>query len=366
LTAKLLHIVNGEFYAGAERVQDLLAARLPELGYDIGFACLKEGIFDVRRHNRAAPLTVVPMASRFDLGIGRRLAVLIASGGYDAIHTHTPRSVMAGCLAARLTGLPIIHHIHSPTVRDTTNAVRNFVNARVDDFCARRARKLIAVSQSLQKHLREAGHPAGKITLVPNGVPVVSDACAWQPPQGAWTLGVVALFRPRKGVEILLQALAGLRRQGIAARLRAVGSFEDPAYERQVKELATRLGLSDAIYWTGFASDMAAEFAKMDVLVVPSLFGEGLPMAMIEAMAAGLPVVGTRVEGIPEVLEPIAAEAVVLPGQPDALADVLAALITGRIDARAWAINGHARQRDFYSDRAMAKGVAEVYRSIGL
>ncbi|MDR3423656.1 MAG: glycosyltransferase [Alphaproteobacteria bacterium] len=366
MAAKILHIINGEFYAGAERVQDLLAARLPELGYDLGFACLKEGAFSAKRHNRATPLEIVPMGSRMDISIGRRLAALIEAGRYDAIHTHTPRSALAGRLAARLTKRPVICHIHSPASQDTSGIIRNIVNAQVEHSCVKRAQKLIAVSQSLQNKLLESGHPEHKVALVPNGVPVVSDVCTWQPPRGIWTLGIAALFRPRKGIEILLQALANLRHQGLGTRLRAVGKFEDPVYEHQVKTQADRLGLNEAIDWTGFASDMKAEFAAMDMLVVPSLCGEGLPMVMIEAMASGLPVIGTRVEGIPEVLEPVAAEAVVPAGDIPALTHALATVITGNIDMRAWAERCHARQRDFYSDYIMAAGVAKAYRSIGI
>lgn len=363
---KVLHIVNGEFYAGAERVQDLLAARLPDYGYAVGFACLKDGAFATMRSTRSASLVHMPMQSRFDLGIGNRLAEFMRAENFAAIHTHTPRSALAGYLATRETGLPLIHHVHSPAARDTTDRLRNFINAHVEKFCSQRAGKLIAVSTSLGAHLRDNGFPDAQITLVPNGVPVSEAPRLWQPPQEIWTLGFAALIRPRKGIEILLQSLAALRDRGHPARLRIVGAFESLDYEKTIKNLAEQLGLSSAIDWIGFTKDISAEFTQIDILVVPSLFGEGLPMVIIEAMAAGLPILATKVEGIPEVLESIDQNCVVPPHDAGALTDRLEAIMKGKIDARLWSERGLQRQRDYYSDHSMAKGVAAVYRSLDI
>src|SRR5207237_5725177 len=115
-----------------------------------------------------------------------------------------------------------------------------------------------------------------------------------------WTLGAIALFRPRKGIEALLEALAVLRSRNVNVRLRAVGGFESPVYKADVLALAERLDLTEAIDWIGFTRNVNRELAKIHLFVLPSLFGEGLPMVVLEAMAAGLPVVASRVEGVPE------------------------------------------------------------------
>src|SRR5208337_4438560 len=102
------------------------------------------------------------------------------------------------------------------------------------------------------------------------------------------------------GLEVLLEALSQMRDRGLPVRLRAVGSFETPEYERHVRQLAGQLNLDSMIDWAGFARDIDGELARMDLFVLPSLFGEGLPMVVLEAMAAGLPVVATAVPGLPE------------------------------------------------------------------
>src|SRR5688572_15463220 len=73
-TRRVLHVINGEHYSGAERVQDLLAQRLPEFGFEIGFACVKPGEFSKRRAAREAPLIEMPMRCRFDVRVARQLA----------------------------------------------------------------------------------------------------------------------------------------------------------------------------------------------------------------------------------------------------------------------------------------------------
>ena len=76
-TRRVLHVINGEFYAGAERVQDLLALRLGDFGYEVEFACLKDGEFDQKRQARQAALHRMPMKSRADVGPCYRLARLL-------------------------------------------------------------------------------------------------------------------------------------------------------------------------------------------------------------------------------------------------------------------------------------------------
>jgi phosphatidylinositol alpha-mannosyltransferase len=361
---RVLHIINGEFFAGAERVQDLLAQQLPAFGDEVGFVCLKDGVFNQYRRSQC-PATVLPMRSRFDLTISSRVAAHAREGGYQIIHTHTPRSALIGRSVARRLKLPLVHHVHSPTQRDTESRLRNLLNAGLEDHLVLPgADQLIAVSGSLRHYLLERGVPERKITVVPNGVPVVNAEPAWREPQQRWTIGTVALFRPRKGIEVLLRALRLLLDQGLPVELKAVGPFETPEYEESVKRLVSELKLTEHVRWTGFCRDVHAEMAEMQVFVLPSLFGEGLPMVVIEAMSVGIPVVASRVEGIPEVIGVDGAGIVVEAGDPASLAAGLATLVSGQVSARAISMAAHRRQAEHYSDVAMAKAVSAVYRRV--
>lgn len=363
-TKRVFHVINGEHYAGAERVQDLLASQLPNFGYEVGFGCVKPGRFAKARNSQRVPLLEARMRWRFDLRPAWRIAEMIRDGDYGLVHSHTPRSALVGALAARRAGVPLVHHVHSPTERDSTDRLRNWLNARSERFSIRRAAQLIAVSPSLREHLIASGFPPEQVTYVANGVPGVTFDDTLRSPDGAWTLGMVALFRPRKGIEALLEALAKRRAAGADVRLRAVGPFETPEYEREVKALVRRLHLEDAIDWTGFSDEVHAELAKIDLFVLPSLFGEGLPMVVLEAMAAGLPIVATDVEGIPTAVRDGEEGVLVAANDADALADGIARITHGNLDWATLRKNAYRRHAEHFSDRAMADGVAKVYSEV--
>lgn len=175
---------------------------------------------------------------------------------------------------------------------------------------------------------------------------------------------MVALFRPRKGLEVLLDALAKLRAQGYSLRLRAVGPFETVEYAASIHARVDELKINDMIEWVGFTRDVPAELAKMDLFVLPSLFGEGLPMVVLEAMATGVPVVGTDVEGVPEAIRHGIDGVIAKPGDADDLAKVIASVVDGEHDWQALRQSALVRQRERFSDVSMAEQVATVYREI--
>jgi glycosyltransferase involved in cell wall biosynthesis len=361
---RVLHLVNGDLYAGAERVQDLLAQRLGEFGFDLSFACLKPGRFALDRHWQAAPLFDVAMRSRFDLSPAARVAKIIRHGNYHLLHTHSPRAAVVGRLASSMARVPMVHHLHSPATADTEYYLRNQVNALVERWSLRRAAALIAVSGSIAEYARRNRLPVDTLTVVHNGVPVEGPLVERATPQSCWTVGTVALFRPRKGLEILLESLAQLRGRGIDVRLRAVGGFRDAAYEAQIKSLSARLRLEGAIDWVGFTRDVIGQMRAMDLFVLPSVFGEGLPMVVLEAMSAGVPVVATRVEGVPEAIRDGIDGLIAAPSDPDDLAQAIARVTSGQLDWQSMCREAHLRQREHFSDRSMAAGVARVYRAL--
>jgi glycosyltransferase involved in cell wall biosynthesis len=360
-TVPVLHIINGEHYAGAERVQDLLGQQLPNFGYRPAFACLKPGQFAAMRKGVDAPIYEVAMNSRTDFSPIKRLAGIVRSEGYRIIHTHTARSAIVGAAVSWRTGVPMVHHVHSLTTCDTTHRFRNWMNCRVERLVLRRAKAIIAVSEAVGRYVREQGFG---VHVVPNGVPARKAV----PPRDAnkhdWTIGMIALFRPRKGLEVLLEALAELRTRGLPVRLRAVGSFETPDYERQIKRLAGQLLLDSAIDWTGFARDIDAEMAHMDLFVLPSLFGEGLPMVVLEAMSAGLPVVASAVSGVPEAIHDGVEGLLVEPSRPTALADAIARFVKGSVSWQAVSSAALLRHAECFSDVRMASEVARVYDDV--
>jgi glycosyltransferase involved in cell wall biosynthesis len=363
-TVRVLHLINGEHYSGAERVQDLLARELPHFGYDVGFACVKPFRFPNARESKSVPLVELPMRGRFDLRVVKKLTQLIQSEQYALVHAHTPRTALVGRLASQRADVPLIYHVHSPAGHDSTRHFVNAFNSLVEWHTLRSADRLIAVSPSLQRYMAARGFDANRIVCVPNGVPIARATIDRSPPVGTWTLGTIALFRPRKGTEVLLEALAALRSWGVDVRLRAVGGFETLAYETAILGLADRLGLAGSIDWTGFTRDVNAELAQMDVFALPSLFGEGLPMVVLEAMAAGVPVVATRVEGVPEAVVHRETGLLVDPDSVSQLASAVRQFVDGKVNYVDMSRRGRERHAELFSDVAMARNVAHVYNDV--
>jgi glycosyltransferase involved in cell wall biosynthesis len=304
------------------------------------------------------------MHSKFDLRPARTIAQVVRREGYELIHAHTARTAMVGALAARMAGVPLVYHVHSPTSRNTMHRWADWLSTIVERHSLRRASRLITVSESLAGEMTRQGFSPDRIAVVHNGVPSLYEVPFRRAPTSTWTLGTVALFRPRKGLELLLEALAILRRKNYAVGLKAVGAFETPDYEHAVHQQAFRLGLRESIEWTGFTSDVTSELLTLDLFVLPSLFGEGLPMVVLEAMAAGVPVVASAVEGVPEAIRDRQDGLLAIPGDADDLAQAITDVIDGRADWRVLRDSAVRRQKELFSDQSMARGVAQVYRSV--
>ena len=358
---RVLHVINGEHYSGAERVQDLLAGALPAEGFDVGFACLKPGLFATARKTTFAPLHSFPMQTRFDFRVAFRMQQIIRRENYELVHAHTPRSVLVGRVAAALADVPLVYHVHSPTARDSTRPVRNWLNHWSERLSLWGVNALLPVSNSLARHMTQSGYAETLIHTVPNGVPASQIKRSATPPGSTWTLGMIALFRPRKGLEVLLDALASMKSDLGHIRIRAIGPFETAQYEQEIKSRVRHLGLQNLIQWTGFTNDVQNELCGLDALILPSLFGEGLPMVVLEAMAAGVPVIASEVEGVPEVITDGTNGWLAKPGDADDLARCMQRLVRREVDwqqIRHAAIQTHA---DHFSDRIMAARVARIY-----
>ncbi|MGB7324427.1 MAG: glycosyltransferase family 4 protein [Rubripirellula sp.] len=365
---KVLHIVNGEHFSGAERVQSHLGRCLPKFGVAADFACVKPGKFASMLED---PENVwgtghdAAMSHRFDLRAAAKVRDLAKTFGYDVLHAHTPRTAMITSIAAKMTGLPWIYHVHSPAARDSSRAVTNHINAWIERQALRTCSHLVTVSESLRMDCILQGVSEDRVTVVHNGVPAVRpERSVYPTPNGRWTIGMVALMRPRKGLEIALDALAHLKKRGHDVVLRVIGPFETSEYEAGIQSQIDALEIRDRVEQVGFTSNVPEALAELDAMVLPSLFGEGLPMVVLEAMAAAVPVIATRVEGTPEAVTHGVEGLLAEPRDADSLADAIEELVTGKHDWHRMAESAFQTHAEKFSDLAMAGGTADVYRKL--
>jgi glycosyltransferase involved in cell wall biosynthesis len=254
--------------------------------------------------------------------------------------------------------------LHSPTASDSTRILEDRWNARIERLSLCGVSGVIAVSHDLAGYAAAQGIAEPRITVVPNGVPTSGPLIDRTPPPQTWTLGTVALFRPRKGLEVLLHSMALLRSQGVNVRLRAIGEFATDDYERKIRKQVQQCGIGDLVQWIGFTQDVLAELVQMDLFVLPSLFGEGLPMVILEAMAAGVPIVATRIDGVPEAIRDGIEGLIANPNDPADLARAIARYVRGQADWARLRTAAHHRQAERFLDSSMAEGVAELYQRV--
>ena len=361
----VLHIINGEHFSGAERVQQLLGKRLGEFGFDARFACVKPNRFPQLCGLNKQQVVDAPMRGRFDLRVVSRLTKYVREHTVELLHAHTPRTAMITSLVALRTGLPWVYHVHSPASRDSTRGFVNRVNSWIERYSIRNCNRLITVSASLAKEMLRLGVSEQQLVTVPNGVPAIEPIDARSRiEQRDWRLGIVALMRPRKGVEVALQAMQRLKESGRRVTLELIGGFETHDYECQILAMVAELGVQDVVQWTGFTSDVPQAIRGLDALVLPSLFGEGMPMVVLEALAAAVPVVATSVEGTPEVVRDGVEGLLAEPCSVESLVAKIEEMIADRTRWVAMSDRAMSRHRDHYSDARMAQGVAKAYTRV--
>jgi glycosyltransferase involved in cell wall biosynthesis len=146
--------------------------------------------------------------------------------------------------------------------------------------------------------------------------------------------------------------------------LLAVGPFETAGYQQEILALAQRLQINELIEWTGFEKNVNQRLRQIHVMVLPSLFGEGLPMVVLEAMACGLPVIASRVEGIPEAIRDGQDGLLCDPNSPESLAEKIEKLYRDTTTWQSMGVSAKKRHREHLSDVAMAEKIAGVYSGL--
>jgi glycosyltransferase involved in cell wall biosynthesis len=364
----VLHVINGEHFSGAERVQQLLGRGLGDENFSAHFACLKPGKFASHANLPSEIVHSITMSGRFDRTVHARLEQLVDREQIELLHAHTPRTAMVTSAVAKRCRLPWVYHVHSPTVRDSTRRCLNWINGWIERRSLKNCDAVATVSESLRDEMLARGVRGDKIYVVPNGVETnLPISTKERLHQTKWTFGVVALFRPRKGLELLLEAFERFC-DGVDNsddyELEVIGGFESESYEQSIRTQWSGLASRDRVHFRGFVNDAPQRMRDLDVLVLPSTFGEGMPMVVLEAMASGIPVVGTEVEGTPEVIRDGVEGWLAKPSDVHSLMLGLKRATSSRVLWSQASAAAFKRQRDRYSTQAMCANVASVYRAV--
>jgi glycosyltransferase involved in cell wall biosynthesis len=346
----VLFLEQQSWRSGAERVLDeVLCAIEPEFTPIVAFPA--DGPFQAELlhrhietllfplgHYRSGPKSVTDVLEfgPRSLYCAFRLSQIIRERNVALVYINSPRCLPAGIVAARLTARPSLFHLHMTMTRwaDLWLATRT----------ARYSTRIVACSQTSATALCQADfklsamtqviyNPVRKLTAMGN----LRVPCTTLTPSLArfprFLLGQVGRITLQKGQHVLLKAAARLKSLGTDVHIVFVGAPEennpeDAAYTRYLDSLASDLGLEGKVHWTGYQNDPTAFYAIFDALVIPSTVSEGLPMVALEALQWGLPVIGSRLGGIPEIVHDDTNGFLVPPGDERALADTLQRLLS--------------------------------------
>jgi glycosyltransferase involved in cell wall biosynthesis len=342
----ILFLEQQSWRSGAERVLDeVLDAIHPEFLPVVAFPA--DGPFpaDLRRRDietllfplgryRSGPKSLADMIAfgPRSLYCAFQLGQIIRQRNVSLVYINSPRCLVAGVLAARLTGRPSLFHLHMTMTRRA--------DLSLAAWAANYATKIIACSKTSATALCKADARLSAVTQViynPVRKPSVllSGAGPTEPlaRSSQALVGQVGRITRQKGQHVFLKAAARLKTRSIDIQVVFVGAPEennadDAAYTRYLDSLVGDLGMGGKVHWTGYQEDPSAFYAMFDALVIPSTVSEGLPMVALEALQWGLPVIGSQLGGIPEIIRHDINGFLVPPGDDQALADALQRLFS--------------------------------------
>jgi glycosyltransferase involved in cell wall biosynthesis len=364
---RVLWLIKGLDPGGAELLLSMLAEVRDRDGFEYEAAYLlpwKTGLVG-SLEDAGVPVHCLRGGREWDLRWAVRLRQLVRERRYDVVHIHSP--YVAGIARMALRAIPassrprIVYTEHLPWwgyVRPTR--ILNRLTYRLDDAKLAVSR---TVADSIPARLSDRVH------VVVQGIfpERVRDQLRFRDEVRAElgigpdeiVVGTVAHFREQKGYPVLLEAARRVVDSELPVRFVAVGRGPQ---EDEIRATHARLGLGDRFLLTGFREDATRVMAAFDLFVLASHY-EGLPLALMEALVLGVPVVATRVGGIPEGVTDGQEGLLVPPSRPDLLAHAIETLVSDP-DLRARMSEAAADRGGSFDIRGSSGAVEAVYREV--
>lgn len=357
----ICHVISADLWGGAEAQAAALIARLAEHA-DVRVIVFNRGELYSRMERAGIPVELANERKLGFLGLVRRVHAILGQWRPQVVHAHGFKENLVAGIAARLRGIPVARTHHG---RGMIGAGKR--HAYIERFnAALLTDGLIAVSKDLAEFLRSRGISTRKLHVIKNGI-ALPPADPGQAPEKpvmsrTFTVGTVGRLVAVKNHQCLLEAFKRIHEQIRDARLIIVG---DGPLAAQLEALAKELGISEQVLFAGFQRDVTRYLRDMDVFVLSSLH-EGVPMALLEAMSMYIPVVCTRVGGIPEVIVDNHNGLLVDSDDAGALAAALQRIASDRTFAARLAENARATVTGELSFDSCLSGTISLYRTMVL
>ena len=324
---RVMEIANSlGFGGGMERVVFDTARLLDKSRFEVAVTGLMATPGDYPSLLAAQGIEVIVLGKEpgIDLALPARYARMLRARRIDVVHMHNSGPLFTGTIAALLARVP--GRVYTEHGRRWPDRART---TRIERALLSRVSAVTAVSEASAANLRRYLRvPERKLRVVLNGIEDPAATPATPPPElfadlPGPTIGYVGRMEHVKGVDVLLDATRLLAERFPTLRLLAVG---DGTLEDDLTRRAADLGLGGVVRFTGLRTDVPAILRGLDALVLPSR-SEGLPMTLLEAFGLSVPVVATRVGGVPELVVGGVTGLLCPPEDPAALADAIARLL---------------------------------------
>jgi len=358
---KVLHVIESLEFGGAEKVVVDLANALVER-VPVGVCCVKR-IGELRDALDARiAVHCLNKQEGNDFGLARRLARLASEGGYDVVHSHTWGVFLEPALArTRAAPRRLVHTVHGRYLEyapGMVSGLKRRARRVLEQWLARRYDAVVAVSASVREYVaRNLRIAEPRLVTIHNGIRARASVGAPRP-DGSLTFITVGRLAPVKNQALMLGAFARVAREHAGARLRIVG--DGP--ERSTLETQVRgLGLDGRVEFLGFRDDIETLLAQAHVFLMSSHY-EGISIAILEAMRARLPVVASRVGGVPDTVTDERSGLLFADGDEEGMARAMGRLVRSDRERAEMGEEGLRRlQQEFSMDSMVARYYA-LYR----
>jgi len=363
---------TGVFYCGNCIRDTTLVAGLRARGHDIQLILLVEpgrpaDEVVAAAEARGIPVERIPIYADMDPTLLFRLTRRLRALRPDVAHTHLIHADMHAILPARLAGVPVV-----VTSRHNDAAFRLWPGIRqINRWLWGRVDAGIAISNAVARfNIEKEGAPADRVVTIHYGLPIVAPAqpeasrAALRTALGlspdALLIGAVCRLIEPKGLPYGLEAFARIADRFPAAHLALAG---DGPLRDALETQASALGIAARTHFLGWQAETAPIFAGLDIFLMPSL-REGFGLVLLEAMTQSVPVVGSAVSAIPEVVADGETGLLVPPRDVDGLAEALASLLADPARRAAMGAAGRNRRETYFSSERMVDEPLALYQRL--
>ncbi|MEG6513896.1 glycosyltransferase family 4 protein [Desulforamulus ruminis] len=369
---KVLHVVRPA--AGGMKNHLLDLVRLTDhTRFDVTVACPQDSLLWAELAALGIKTTPIPLVGELsplkDYAAVKSLVKYLHSSGTVILHAHSSKGALVGRLAAAIVKTPVVvFTAHNSIFYEQWPRWKKNLFAMVERFLARLTDRIITVSDALKQELMEQESlPARQLTTIYNGIETdkfnlkldtLTVRQSLSIPELGPVIGTIARLAPQKGVSYFLKAASLLKDYQV--NFLVVG---DGPLREELEQEAAELGLKNRVTFAGRRENIPEILATLDIFVLPSVT-EGLPLTILEAMAAGKPVVATRVGGIPEAIVEGKTGLVVPPRDPEALAIALAGLLGERERMLRMGNCGRKHVTEKFTVQAMVNKTMELYQQL--